>query len=65
MKDKRIYSEIPYSPYTFEPHPSKPEFEVFETLDKECIYSKGYNGGINFEYYQNKRQLKKNYLELR
>ena len=57
MKDKRIYSEIPYSPFSFVPHPSKPEFEVFETLDKECIYSRGYDGGINFEYYPNKSQL--------
>ena len=24
-------------------------FEFFQTKDKECIYSKGYPGGINFE----------------
>ena len=32
-------------------------FEFFQTKDKECIYSKGYPGGINFEYYPNKKQL--------
>lgn len=50
MEDNLIYFDLVA-------HPSKPNFEVFETLDKECIYSKGYDGGINFEYYPNKSQL--------
>ena len=30
-------------------------FEFFQTKDKEYIYSKGYSGEINFEYYSNKK----------
>ena len=32
-------------------------FEFFQTNDQECIYSKGYPGGINFEFYPNKKKL--------
>ena len=32
-------------------------FEFFQTKDKESIYSKGYPGGINFEFYPNKKKL--------
>lgn len=55
IKDKRIYSAIQHNWFT--PDPNKPKFEVFETHDKKYIYSEGYLGGTNFEYYQNKRQL--------
>lgn len=54
-KDKKIY-ERPQGDGIWRPV-NDIVFEFFQTNDKECIYSKGYPGGINFEFYPNKKQL--------
>lgn len=55
LEDKKIF-EQPKGDGIFIPF-NDIVFEFFQTKDKECIYSKGYPGGINFEYYPNKKQL--------
>lgn len=56
IEDKKIYSKTPDDWFT-PANTNRPKSEIFETQDKECIYSKGYPGGINFEFYPNKKQL--------
>ena len=54
-EDKKIYSETQYEWFT--KLTNRPKDEIFQTQDKDCIYSKGYSGGINFEFYPNQKQL--------
>jgi hypothetical protein len=58
-EDKKIYERPQRQLWEKEIEGSSNDivFEFFQTNDKECIYSKGYPGGINFEFYPNKKKL--------
>ena len=59
LEDKKIYERPQRQLWEKEIEGSSNDivFEFFQTKDKECIYSKGYPGGINFEFYPNKKKL--------